>query len=415
LKVAIQRTSHRLVRIARGIALLVVIALAGRLVAQLAAPDVSAVSPREAASRVSSGRDDLPGNVLSEAEWQHVDRAAARALQWLARQQQSDGSFPTLDLGQPGVTCLSTLAFMAHGHLPGEGPYGRQLERAVDYALRCQKPNGLITLLGPDGAEISRDIGHDIGNAASYNHGIASLTLSEIYGTTKLKSADRLQTAIQRSLRATLEMQRWPKDREIDYGGWRYVDDFNIEDSDLSITGWQLMFLRSARNDGFDVPKQSIDDAVAYVRRNFSQQYGAFGYVAGDGDNRSRGMAGAGILALAHAGYHNVPEALQSGNWVLQHPFDQYNTIEPFTQSWKNDRYHYGLFNCCQAMYQLGGSYWKAFFPRTVATLLANQQADGSWQPENHHHDAQFGNAYTTALVLLTLGAPNQLLPIYQR
>jgi hypothetical protein len=395
--------------------MLLITGLAGRLVAQLASPNVSAVSPREVASRTSSRRDDLPGNVLSAAEWQRVDRAADRALRWLARQQQSDGSFPTLELGQPGVTCLCTLAFMAHGHLPGEGPYGRQLERAIDYALGCQKRNGLISLLGPEGNEISRDIGHDIGNAASYNHGIAALTLSEIYGTTKLKGANRLQTAIQRSLRATLEMQRWPKEREIDYGGWRYVDDFNHEDSDLSITGWQLMFLRSARNAGFEVPKRSIDDAVAYVRRSFSQQYGAFGYVAGEGDFRSRGMAGAGILALAHAGYHNAPEAQQSGNWVLQYPFDQYNAIEPFTQSWKNDRYHYGLFNCCQAMYQLGGRYWEAFFPRTVVTLLANQQTDGSWQPENHHHDAQFGNAYTTALVLLTLGAPNQLLPIYQR
>jgi hypothetical protein len=66
-------------------------------------------------------------------------------------------------------------------------------------------------------------------------------------------------------------------------------------------------------------------------------------------------------------------------------------------------------------MYQLGGRYWQQFFPGAVQTLLANQQPDGSWPAENHHHDARFGNAYTTALVLLTLGAPNQLLPIYQR
>jgi hypothetical protein len=382
--------------------------------AQRARPIATAVSPRDVASRAAR-RDDSPANVLSAAEWERVNRAVDRALGWLSSQQQSDGSFPTLDLGQPGVTCLCTLAFMAHGHLPGEGPYGTQLERATEYALRCQKENGLITLLGPDGPQISRGIDHDTGSAASYNHGISSLTLSELYGTTKLKNADGLQRAIQRSLRTTLEMQRWPKEREIDYGGWRYVDDFNHEDSDLSITGWQLMFLRSARNAGFDVPKEAIDDAVAYVRRTYSQQYGAFMYAAGDIDHRSRGMAGAGILALAHAGYHNAPEAQQSGNWVLQYPFDNYNTIEPFTQSWKNDRYHYGLFNCCQAMYQLGGRYWEAFFSPVVATLLANQQPDGSWPAENHHHDAQFGNAYTTALVLLTLGAPNQLLPVYQR
>jgi hypothetical protein len=396
------------------VAMLLVVTLAGRVEAQRVDGSVTAVAPRDAWQR-GLRSDRTPADVLSPAQWERVNRAADRALVWLASQQQSDGSFPTLDLGQPGVTCLCTLAFMAHGHLPDEGPYGERLKRATEYALRCQKPSGLVTLLGPEGVEISRNISHEIGNAASYNHGIASLTLSELYGTTRLKNEDRLKRAILRSLRVTLEMQRWPKDRAIDNGGWRYIDDFNHEDSDLSITGWQLMFLRSARNAGFDVPKQSIDDAVAYVRRTYSQQYGAFMYAAGDADHRSRGMAGAGILALAHAGYHDSPEAQQSGNWILQYPFDQYNTIEPFTQGWKNDRYHYGLFNCCQAMYQLGGRYWEAFFPRTVAALLANQQADGSWPVESHHHDAQFGNAYTTALVLLTLGAPNQLLPIYQR
>ena len=355
-------------------------------------------------------------DVLSADEWRRVDGAVHRAMQWLAAQQQPDGSFPTLAQGQPGVTALCVLAFMAHGHLPGEGPYGARLQRATGFIVSCQKPNGLVTLVGPDGPQITRNVVHEIGVAAAYNHGIGSLTLSELYGVARPADSNRLKEAISLSIRATLEMQRWPKDRAIDQGGWRYVDDFNTEDSDLSITGWQLKFLRSARNAGFDVPKKSIDDAVDYVRRTFSRRYGAFGYAAGDhSDFRSRGMAGAGILALAHAGYHNAPEAVRSGDWLMQYNFDDYNQIEPFTQSWKNDRYHYGLFNCCQGMYQLGGRHWEAFFPRAVKTVLANQQADGSWPAENHHHDAQFGNAYTTALVLLTLGAPNQLLPIYQR
>jgi hypothetical protein len=50
-----------------------------------------------------------------------------------------------------------------------------------------------------------------------------------------------------------------------------------------------------------------------------------------------------------------------------------------------------------------------------VRTLLENQQPDGSWPADSHWHDGQFGNAYTTALVVMTLGAPNQLLPVFQR
>ena len=110
----------------------------------------------------------------------------------------------------------------------------------------------IITVLGPEGERITRDVHHDIGQVCAYNHGIAGLTLSELYGTRGPDDAGRMQQAIQRAVRATLEMQRWRKDQDIDIGGWRYVDDFNHEDSDLSITGWQLMFLRSARNAGFD-------------------------------------------------------------------------------------------------------------------------------------------------------------------
>jgi hypothetical protein len=308
------------------------------------------------------------------------------------------------------------MAFMAHGYIPGDGTYGTNLEFAVDFVLGCQKENGLITLVGPEGPQISRAVQHEIGVTAAYNHAISSLMLSELYGTAGAGNATkRIEKTISKAIDATLEMQRWPKDRPIDRGGWRYIDDFSSQDSDLSITGWSLMFLRSARNAGFDVPKQSIDDAVAYVRRTYSEEHGAFGYLADLGDHRSRGMAGAGILAFAHAGFHGAPEAAKSGQWILRHRFDKYNEIETFKQDWFNDRYHYGLFNCCQVMYQLGGKYWEEFFPRAVATILSNQQQDGSWPAESHFYDGQFGNAYTTALVVMSLGAPNQLLPIYQR
>jgi hypothetical protein len=50
-----------------------------------------------------------------------------------------------------------------------------------------------------------------------------------------------------------------------------------------------------------------------------------------------------------------------------------------------------------------------------VRTVLANQERDGSWPAESHFNDAPFGNAYTTALMVMSLGAPNQFLPIFQR
>ncbi len=379
--------------------------------------DSAKIGENDTPAPAADGRtDDSPADVLSADEWQRVDAAMDRALTWLAAQQQPDGSFPTLPTGQPAVTSLCVMAFVSHGHVPGEGPYGKRLERASDFVLACQKENGLITLMGPEGPRISRNIDSAVGVAAAYNHAISALTVSELYGMDSATRDRRTETVISKALRATLEMQRWPKVHDADRGGWRYiVIDTGDPDSDLSVTGWQLMFLRSARNAGFDVPKQPIDNAVAYVRRCFAAEYGAFQYAIERRDHRSRAMAGAGILALAHAGFHNSTEAQQSGDWILQHGFDEYNAVVPFNQPLPHDRYHYSLFNCCQGMYQLGGDHWERFYPRIVRTLLANQQPDGSWPADSHFSDGPFGNAYTTALVVLTLGAPNQLLPIFQR
>jgi hypothetical protein len=221
-----------------------------------------------------------------------------------------------------------------------------------------------------------------------------------------------VQTAINQAVNASLTMQRWPKDFPHDQGGWRYIHNYDQTDSDLSVTGWELMFLRSARNAGFNVPKQSIDDANAYVRRSFVDRYGTFDYRVRRSDTRSRGMTGAGILALGHAGFHKSVEAQRAGQAMLRYSFEIYNDSEPFP---KRDRYHYSLFMCCQGAYQLGSPYWEEFFPRTASAVVQHQQADGSWEAERYHRDGRYGNSYTTALVILALGAPNQFLPIFQR
>ncbi|NOZ39755.1 MAG: terpene cyclase/mutase family protein [Planctomycetes bacterium] len=359
-------------------------------------------------------KDDL----LTPAKWQQVDTSVERALLWLASQQQRNGSFPTLTQGQPGVTSLCVMAFVAHGHLPGEGPYGEQLDRALEFIVSCQKPSGLLALVGPGGKTISRNVSHSIGSAASYNHAFSALLLSEVFA---MGGGDlqQNQTAIERAVQATLVMQRWPKRRKTDKGGWRYINRFDedgLHDSDLSVTGWHLMFLRSAKNAGFEVPKETIDNAVAYVHRCFQPKFQTFLMFAGPEDSRSRGMAGAGILALAHAGHHDSKEARLAGDWLLKEGFANYNESRHFnSDSWTDDRYHYGVFCASQAMYQLGGDHWSQFYPPTVKVILQNQGQRGNWAADVHYSDGKFGNSYTTALMVLTLGAPNQLLPIFQR
>ena len=98
---------------------------------------------------------DTPADVLSAEEWERVDSAVERALEWLSTRQRPDGSFDTLDTGQPAVTNLCMMAYLSHGHVPGHGRYGALLDRATQYVLACQKRNGLVALIAPEGTRIS--------------------------------------------------------------------------------------------------------------------------------------------------------------------------------------------------------------------------------------------------------------------
>lgn len=361
--------------------------------------------------------DAAEPSLLDDVQWQRIDAAVERSLAWLANQQQRDGSFPTHPGGQPAITALCAMAFASHGHLPGEGEYGGTMRDALKYVTKCQKQSGLLSLVSPNSEKVPRNVDRDTGNNAVYNHAISATVLSELYGLSPGEVDQR--EIIELALKATLEMQHWPKPTDDEKGGWRYLSR-NPHDgyqSDLSVTAWSLMFLRSAKNSGFDVPKNRIDEGVEYVLRTFNQKEKTFTLFHKNGGQRSRAMAGAGILALAHSGVHDRPETKHAAEFLLKMPSTAYGEDNPLGENtiWYSDRYHYSAFLSTQAMYQMGGEYWAEHFPKTTQTLVGNQLADGSWIPEKHHYDARFGNAYTTALVVLTLSTPNQLLPVFQR
>ncbi|MHC4441822.1 MAG: prenyltransferase/squalene oxidase repeat-containing protein [Planctomycetota bacterium] len=349
--------------------------------------------------------------ILSPQEWAGVDRSIDRALAWIATQQNRNGSFKTIDVGQPAITNLCVMAFLARGHLPGEGPYGGKIEKGIDFVMSCQKPDGLLSLVQPGPERIVRP--HSASHTAAYNHAISALMLCEVYGMTGKEKSLRLRLAIERAIHFTRTQQIVPKRNKVDRGGWRYVRRRDPSDSDLSITAWQLMFLRSAKNAGFEIPVKFIDEAMAYIHRCFDRQRNTFMYgLIGRDRVVTRAMAGAGILSLSLGGMHETPMAKAAGEWILHHPFDRYNKVVN-----KYDRFHYSAYYCSQAMYQLGGRYWEQFYPTLVHTMLNNQNPEGSWHLEasGFGEDGRYGNVYTTALTVLALSTPYQLLPIYQR
>ena len=360
-------------------------------------------------------REAPNAKILTEKQWKQVDESVGRGLRWLDSQQRSDGSFASIDYAQPAVTSFCVLAFLAQGASPASGDYQQLLTEAINFIVDQQKPNGLISTIAPSRIPIPRNVDFkSLGLASVYNHAISALALTEAYGQCPPEQSKKLTPVIEKAINATLEMQRWNKKKD-DQGGWRYLTRRPSGDSDLSLTGWQLMFLRSAKNAGFDVPQESIDIAIKYVKRCFlhREDRKVFGYLVGNNSRCSRAMAGAGLLALAHAGDHDSKESIASSELILRNNFTQYNNGRLFKNSSEADRYHYGAFLCSQAMYQAGDKYWEQFFPPLVDVLLSNQKRDGAWPPERT--DARIGRCYSTSLCILSLSAANQMLPIFQR
>jgi len=363
-----------------------------------------AAAPGQPVSEATNAlRTSLP-DALTPAQWRRMGDSVDRALAWLAAQQAADGSFPTYPSGQPAMTSLCVLAFLSRGHQPGVGPYGERLNRAVDFVLSCQMADGLFSYQVPGPIYEIREASH----TAAYNHGIAGLMLGEVYGQVTGRRAENVKAAIEKALAFTLQFQKRPK-LAVDKGGWRYLRILTAADSDISVTSWEVMFLRSAKNAEFDVPPQPVEDALAYVRRCWDPSTGMFFYaLPGATYGASRGMTAAAIVTLSMGGQHDTPMALAAGNWLVAHPFQRPGEVMGIY-----DKFIYSAYYSSQAAAQLGGRYWEKIYPPMVEVLLSYQAANGSWPAEVNL--VTFGDGLTTAFAVLALTPAYQLLPIYQR
>ncbi len=353
----------------------------------------------------SSEATSTKEQVLDSDQQSLVDAAIDRGLRWLAANHQRDGSFPTLPQGQPGVTSLGVMAFLSAGHTLEGGPHAKMLRQAVDYSLDCQQPSGIISKVGTQPVVLPHNGSHTV----FYNHGLTGLMLGEVYGMTDKSQSKRIRRSLPEAIEA-ISTPPFKKRQAGDEGGWRYFNEYSSSDSDTTSTAWQLMFFRSAKNAGFDVPEIVIDDAIGFIERCYDSELGTFRYGLYVGERHSSvGSVGGAIVSLSMAGKHQMPQAQSAGRWLMRQNFENYNS-----HLGRGGHYHYGIYYASQAASQLGGAYWRNIYPRVTRVLLENQQQDGSWPSDNGIAEC-YGNAYTTALAVLALTPVYQLLPIYQR
>ncbi|MBI5396512.1 MAG: terpene cyclase/mutase family protein [Verrucomicrobia bacterium] len=305
-----------------------------------------------------------------------MDRAVERGLEYLRKQQKDDGSFHE----NIAVSALATMAFLARGHVPGSGPDGDRVERGLKQVIAEQREDGSI--LGRGGR--------------MYGHGICTLLLAEAAGMSR---NEQTVGALRKACDLILRAQTVKKPPQAE-GGWRYEP--TSGDSDLSLTGWQLLSLRAARDCGVRVPAEAIEKAVGFVKR-CAHREGGFGYEPGGRPGMAR--TGCGMVSLQMCGQYDAPEVRSAAEWIRRKGL-----------SWNEQYFFYAIYYCTQAMYQVGGDDWKWWKEQLEPILLGHQNADGSWpNAPQSGGERQGGQVYSTAMAVLALCVQYHYLPAYQR
>jgi hypothetical protein len=228
-----------------------------------------------------------------------------------------------------------------------------------------------------------------------YGHGFATLFLGEIYGMTA-GGGDTAQNARLHS--ALVKAVRLIQATQNDQGGWRYNP--IPYDADVSVTICQVMALRSARNAGLEVPKDTIDRAVDYIRRCQNPD-GGFRYQMDPGDSLWPRSA-AGVASLYYSGIY-TDQVIDRGLTYIR------ESALPGRPESSRAHYFYGHYYAVQAMYLAGGKHWQEWWPAIRQELLETQNDTGTWA------DQSIGDTYGTAMALIILQMPKRYLPIFQK
>jgi len=307
--------------------------------------------------------------------------AIDRGLAWLAAQQQRDGSFGTIYSYQKnvGVAGICGMAFLTSGSTPGRGPYGSTIDRTIDYVLSCAQPSGFIT----------EDHAADRYHGPMYGHGFATLFLAECYGMSPRQDVGEV---LRKATRLIIDTQN-------DQGGWRYNPEPEV--ADISVTVCQVMALRAARNCGIAVPKETIQKSIDYVHRSQNND-GGFKYQLLRSAESKFPRSAAALVALYTSGVHEGDSIEQGLEYMMQ--------FRPSGQRHRDlQHFYYGHYYAVQAAWHAGRIYWGQWYPAVRDLFVDRQNGDGSWS------DHWIGREYATAMSLLVLQTPNNLLPIFER
>ncbi|MHB1035296.1 MAG: prenyltransferase/squalene oxidase repeat-containing protein [Pirellulales bacterium] len=321
-----------------------------------------------------------------------TEAAVTLGLKWLKQQQRPNGSWNLTgpypdganDENIPAATGMALLAFQGAGNTPQAGPFKAEVTRGWRFLLKAQGREGDFFQEGSF-------------NHRFYTHGICTIAVCELYGMTK---DSQYLGAAQRAVDYCVKNQD-------SAGGWRYNPG---ADSDLSVTGWILMGLQSARMAGLKVPQETLDRIGSFLDKVAVE--GGSAYLYQPNSHGGLAMTAEGLLCRQYLGWAQNDPRLKKGVEFITQPANLVN--------FQDERNVYYWYYATQVTHHMGGEPWKRWNNVMRQALPENQvkqgRQAGSWDPNKPSPDQwgmHGGRLFVTCLSIYNLEVYYRHLPLY--
>lgn len=293
------------------------------------------------------------------------ERAVSQSLEWLKTKQNADGSWGAGN--KAAYTGMVLLCYLGRCETPDSPFYGDNVMKGIMFLVELgqKHPSGIL-------AE------NPTANSATYEHGIATYALGEMYTLARLgaKQLPGMRETFEKGVKLIIDNQNTR-------GSWTYGGDQaglpiaytkDSKGEDLSVAGWQYQALKAAKNTSLKIPglSKAIDNCVEYILSKQTKD-GGFGKEKRDDHYNQWSLTGCGVLGLQTLSKGKTA-AIKKGIGFLQ----EFLTAEPL--DWNKNCNLYCWYYYTQAFFQQGGAEWKFYNEQFLPQILAAQQPNGSFK-----------------------------------
>ena len=320
-----------------------------------------------------------------------TEGAVMLGLRWLANQQNRDGSWSLVGPYTDGsgsenleaASAMALLAFQGAGYTP-EGDSKHPFTPVVRRGWAA-----LLKRMDNDGKFYHDDVAS---THRLYTQAQCTIALCELYAMT---GDEQYRDAAQKAVDFCVRAQALT-------GGWKYEPG---QTGDMSVTGWMVMALQSARMAGIEVPSPTWELVNQFLESVSRDQGARYAYQERDGATLP--LTAEGLLCRQYMGWTRDDPRLNAGvGYLLSN-----------LPSWDKRNVYYWYY-ATQVCHHMEGEAWQTWNYEMRALLPAHQvrrgREKGSWDPAGDRWGSHGGRLYVTCLSIYILEVYYRHLPLYQ-